>query len=54
MLNRARILLKADTGEHATEEGPALADREIARMLEIGDLERHRGACARALLSPGA
>ena len=28
-LNRARILLKADAGE-----GPALGDREIARMLE--------------------
>jgi transposase len=35
MLNRARILLKADIGEHAGEEGRlALIDREIARMLE--------------------
>ncbi len=34
MLNRARVLLKADRrGEHASE-GAALADREIARMLE--------------------
>jgi hypothetical protein len=33
MLNRARILLKADVGEHAGE-GPALGDCEIARMLE--------------------
>ena len=33
MLNRARILLKADAGEHAGE-GPAPGDREIARMLE--------------------
>jgi len=33
MLNRARILLKADQGEHA-DEGPTPGDREIARMLE--------------------
>jgi hypothetical protein len=33
MLNRARILLKADRGGHA-EAGPPLGDREIARMLE--------------------
>jgi hypothetical protein len=33
MLNRARVLLKADIGEH-TSGGPALADREIAGMLE--------------------
>jgi hypothetical protein len=32
MLNRARILLKADAGEHAS--APALIDREIAGMLE--------------------
>ncbi len=32
MLTRARILLKADVGEHA--EGPPLFDREIAGMLE--------------------
>jgi transposase len=32
MLTRARILLKADVGEHVTEE--ALIDKEIARMLE--------------------
>lgn len=32
-LNRARILLKADQGEHAGG-GPAPGDREIARMLE--------------------
>lgn len=32
MLNRARILLKADVGEHA--EGGGLIDREIAWMLE--------------------
>src|SRR5215210_6028199 len=34
MLNRARVLLKADIGEHAAGGGPALGDREIARMLE--------------------
>ena len=33
MLNRARVLLKADAGEHAGG-GPAPADREIAGMLE--------------------
>ena len=33
MLNRARVLLKADRGEHAGERS-ALADREIAGMLE--------------------
>ena len=33
MLNRARVLLKADQGEHAGE-GPAPGDREIAGMLE--------------------
>lgn len=33
MLNRARILLKADAGEHAGKD-PAPGDREIARMLE--------------------
>jgi hypothetical protein len=32
MLNRARILLKADQGKHA--EGELLIDREIAPMLE--------------------
>jgi transposase len=32
MLNRARILLKADAGKHA--EGEPLLDREIAPMLE--------------------
>lgn len=32
MLNRARILLKADLGEHS--QGRALIDREIAGMLE--------------------
>ena len=32
MLNRARILLKADQGKHA--EGKPLLDREIAPMLE--------------------
>jgi transposase len=32
MLNRARILLKADVGEHS--EGEPLLDREIAPMLE--------------------
>jgi hypothetical protein len=32
MLTRARILLKADVGEHA--EGPSRFDREIAGMLE--------------------
>src|SRR3712207_8679808 len=31
-LNRARILLKADVGEHA--EGEALIDKEIAQMVE--------------------
>lgn len=39
MLNRARILLKADQGEHSEVEngaaaGPAPPDREISRMLE--------------------
>jgi hypothetical protein len=34
MLNRARILLKADTGEHSEGKDPALADREISEMLE--------------------
>ena len=34
MLNRARVLLKADTGEHATDGPAPLADREIASMLE--------------------
>ena len=34
MLNRARVLLKADQGEHAGEEGPTPGDREIAGMLE--------------------
>ena len=34
MLNRARILLKADVGEHARGGGPAPVDQEIARMLE--------------------
>jgi hypothetical protein len=33
MLNRARVLLKADQGGHA-DEGLAPGDREIARMLE--------------------
>jgi hypothetical protein len=33
MLNRARILLKADRGEHAGE-GTTSTDHEIARMLE--------------------
>jgi hypothetical protein len=33
MLNRARILLKADRGEHASE-GPEPGDRKIALMLE--------------------
>ena len=33
MLNRARVLLKADTGKHAGERS-ALTDREIAGMLE--------------------
>jgi hypothetical protein len=32
MLNRARILLKADVGEHVAEE--ALIDKEIAEMLD--------------------
>ena len=33
MLNRARILLKTDRGEHSGE-GPTPLDREIAEMLE--------------------
>lgn len=33
-LNRARILLKADRGEHAGGAGPTPSDREIAEMLE--------------------
>lgn len=32
MLNRARILLKADTGEHAG--GPSLTDGQVSEMLE--------------------
>ncbi len=32
MINRARILLKTDHGEHA-DENPAPIDREVARML---------------------
>lgn len=36
MLNRARIFLKADVGEH-TGGGPAPADRQIAGMLETSD-----------------
>lgn len=34
MLNRARVLLKADQGEHAGGGGPTPTDRQIARMLE--------------------
>ena len=34
MLNRARILLKADVGEHAGGGAQALIDKEIAKMLE--------------------
>ncbi len=34
MLNRARVLLKADQGELAGEEEPTPGDREIAGMLE--------------------
>lgn len=34
MLNRARILLKADQGEHASGGPAPPGDREIARMLE--------------------
>ncbi len=34
MLNRARVLLKADIGEQDAGGGPALADRQIAGMLE--------------------
>lgn len=37
MLTHARVLLKADTGEHATSGGPAFADRQIAGMLETSD-----------------
>ena len=53
MLARARILLKADQGEHDAGGGPALADREIAGMLEtsqatVGRVRtrfwRHRGS----------
>ena len=41
-LNRARILLKADVGNHA--EAQALSDRQIARMLEtsIATVQRAR------------
>ncbi len=41
-LNRARILLKADVGNHA--EAKALSDRQIARMLEtsIATVQRAR------------
>ena len=41
-LNRARILLKADTGKHA--EAQALSDRQIAQMLEssIATVQRAR------------
>ena len=34
MLNRARVLLKADQGGYATDRSAPLADRQIARMLE--------------------
>src|SRR5215210_8127523 len=34
MLNRARILLKADVGEHSEHRGEALPDGAIASMLE--------------------
>jgi transposase len=34
MLSRARILLKADVGEHAGGGAQALIDKEIAKMLE--------------------
>jgi hypothetical protein len=37
MLNRARVLLKADVGEHAASGGPALADRRIAGMVETSE-----------------
>ena len=37
MLNRARVLLKADRGEHAGEGRPALTDREVAGMLETSE-----------------
>jgi len=54
MLNRARVLLKADIGEHASGE-PALADRRIAGMLETSDATVARVcARARAVLPPGA
>jgi transposase len=41
-LNRARILLKADVGEHA--ESRALSDRQIAQMLEtsVATVQRAR------------
>jgi transposase len=40
MLNRARILLKADLGEHC--EGRVLIDREIAAMLETSTVTVQR------------
>jgi transposase len=36
MLNRARVLLKADVGEHVGDR-PAFTDRQIAEMLETSE-----------------
>jgi hypothetical protein len=36
MLNRARIMLKADVGKHS--EGESLPDREIAPILETSSV----------------
>ncbi len=46
MLNRARILLKADVGEHVAERGP---HRQRDRR-DAGYLHGHRPARARAFL----
>jgi transposase len=51
MLNRARILLKADVGEHA--QGEVLIDKEIAKMLEtsVATVQRVRERfCTQGLL----
>ncbi len=52
MLTRARVLLKADVGEHAGE-CPALIDRQIAGR-DAADQRGHCGTGARALLPAGA
>ena len=54
MLNRARILLKTDLGEHS--EGRVLIDREIAGILETSTATvqrvRERAFALRGLMRP--